>query len=198
MKRRTLLAGLGGMTALGVMRSHPALALDAGAAEDHIESTVRELLDIVQGSGDARAKAGQLRAVMENRAAMPQIARFAAGTAWRDMNEAQQAGYSDAFAHFLSTVYARRFQGYAGEQISVSGVVDESRKGSLVRSTVTQAAGAPIVVEWLVTDRPGRVVIADIVIEGVSLLLTQRDEVAGILQAHGGNIDNLIADLKSA
>ncbi|MEM7506109.1 MAG: ABC transporter substrate-binding protein [Pseudomonadota bacterium] len=198
MKRRTLLAGIGAVAALGATAPYRALALEASAAESHVQSAVREVLDIVQGSGDAKAKAAKLKSVMESRAAMPQIARFAAGQAWRDMSDAQQGSYSNAFSHFLSTVYARRFQGYAGETISVQGVVDESRKGSLVRSTVTQPSGAPIVVEWLVTDRPGRVVIADIVIEGVSLLLTQRDEVAGMLRAHGGDVDKLIADLNSA
>ncbi len=50
-------------------------------------------------------------------------------------------------------------------------------------------------VEWLVSDRPGRVVVADIVIEGISMLVTEREQIAGMLEARGGNVDKLIADL---
>jgi phospholipid transport system substrate-binding protein len=58
--------------------------------------------------------------------------------------------------------------------------------------------GQPVVVEWLVSDRPGRVVIADIVIEGVSLLVTQREEIAAMLEKRGGDVDKLISDLAAA
>ena len=190
---------LGGMAALGLalpFLGNSAVALEADQAKAHVEATVTELLTIVQGNGDTGAKAQALAGVMQNRAAMPQIARFAAGRAWRDMSDAQQAAYSDAFLKFLSAAYARRFQSYAGENVSLGNTSDEGKKGILVTSSVSQSSGSPITVNWLVTDRPGRVVIADIVIEGVSLLLTQRDEVTGMLQANGGNIDKLIADLK--
>jgi phospholipid transport system substrate-binding protein len=50
-------------------------------------------------------------------------------------------------------------------------------------------------VEWLVTDQPGQVLIADIVIEGVSLLVTQREEIGGMLEARRGDVEKLIADL---
>jgi len=50
-------------------------------------------------------------------------------------------------------------------------------------------------VEWLVSDQPGHPVVADIVIEGVSLLITQREEIGGMLEARGGDVEKLIADL---
>ncbi|MEM0923737.1 MAG: ABC transporter substrate-binding protein [Pseudomonadota bacterium] len=194
--RRVLLQGLTvGIAAMTVpMR---ALALDSGVAEGHVEATVAELLSIVRGGGNDRAKADALKQVMQARAAMPQIARFVAGRSWRDMSNVQQAAFGKALLHSVSTIYARRFQAYAGETITLGGSTDEGRKGILVRSQVSQTSGSPVLVEWLVTDRPGRVVIADIVIEGVSLLLTQRDEVAGMLSSRGGDIDRLIADLNA-
>jgi phospholipid transport system substrate-binding protein len=54
---------------------------------------------------------------------------------------------------------------------------------------------APIAVDWLVTDRPGRTVVADIVIEGVSMLVTEREEIGSMLEARGGDVEKLIADL---
>lgn len=198
MKRRSVVAGLmaGGLGAL--MGGRIAVAVEAGAAQAYVRSTVEGLLEIVQGSGGAASKAAKLKSLMESRAAMPQIARFSAGAAWRDMSDDQQDRFAAAFSHFLATVYARRFQSYAGQTVTVGDVVDESRKGALVVSTVSQTDGAPIRVEWLVSDRGGAVKIADIIIEGVSLVLTQRDEISGMLNARGGDVEKLIADLAAA
>jgi phospholipid transport system substrate-binding protein len=65
----------------------------------------------------------------------------------------------------------------------------------LVKTSIIRTGEAPVVVEWLVTDRPGRVVIADIVIEGVSMLISEREEIGSMLEAHGGNVEMLIVDL---
>jgi phospholipid transport system substrate-binding protein len=65
----------------------------------------------------------------------------------------------------------------------------------LVKTLIIRTGKAPVVVEWLVTDRPGRVVITDFVIEGVSMLITEREEIGSMLEARGGDVDKLIADL---
>lgn len=176
----------------------PAHALSAEAARAHVERAVRDVLALVQAPGDAAGKARKLAGVLEAYAAMPQIARFAAGVAWRDMDGGQQERYSAAFLHFLSTVYARRFGEYAGQTVTVGGVSDSGKRGLTVSSTVSQPNGQPILVDWLVTDRPGRVVIADIVIEGVSLLVTQREEIGAMLAARNGDVERLISDLAAA
>lgn len=195
--RRSLIAGFIGATAAILIGTSPGHALEEAEARAHVEKAVAEVLDVVQMGGDTSTKADKLRGVMEKRAAMPQIARFSAGLAWRDMTEDQQARFTAAFSHAIAVIYARRFQTYAGEKVNVGAVTDNGRRGLLVSSSVTQASGAPLTVDWLVSDRPGRVVIADIIIEGVSLLLTQRDEIAGMLGKRNGDLDKLIEDLKA-
>ncbi|MEO1600759.1 MAG: ABC transporter substrate-binding protein, partial [Pseudomonadota bacterium] len=128
--------------------SRPAYALEADDARAHVERAVDAVLNLVRAPGDAASKADKLRQVLDEYAAMPQIARFAAGLAWRDMSDAQQAQYTDAFEHFLSTVYARRFSDYAGQDVIVGGVSDSGRRGLTVSSTVTQTGGQPILVDW--------------------------------------------------
>jgi len=189
-------AGLGAL-ALGLPGA-PAWALSADEATAHVRKAVDDVLALIQAPGDGPSKAEAFRGILERHAAMPQIAKFAAGVTWREMSEAQQAAYSDGFAHYLALTYARRFQEYSGQTVTLGDVVDAGKKGILVKSEVTQSGGTPIVVDWLVSDRPGRTVIADIVIEGVSLLVTQREEIAAMLEKRGGNLDQLIADLKSA
>ncbi len=188
-----LFATIGLMTATG----GPALALDADEAKAHVQASVDDVLAIVRSDEDTDAKAKALKAVMEKRAAMPQIARFSAGLAWRDMTDDQKERFTEAFSHMISVVYARRFQTYSGETVTLGDVEDGGRRGLIVTSLVSQTSGAPIVVDWLVSDRPGRTVIADIIIENVSMLLTQRDEIAGMLKKNNGDIDALIDELNA-
>jgi len=195
---RTALAVVAGITAgLAPSLSH---ALSEDEAIAHVQSTISEIMTLVDGPGDSASKAPRLLAIMERRAAMPQIARFTAGIAWRGMKADQQTRFVAAFGKFISRIYAGRFQEYAGgrptgEAFKMGRVIDAGRKGMLVKTTIIRTGEAPVVVEWLVTDRPGRVVIADFVIEGVSMLITEREEIGSMLEARGGNVEKLIADL---
>lgn len=175
----------------------PALALSSDAARQHVATTVDEVLALVQTAGSTESKAPRLRSIMEARASMPQIAQASAGIVWRQMDEDQRARFVDAFISYVSTIYARRFQEYEGQQIAVGQIRDAGNKGMLVQTTV-KGSGAPILVEWLVSDRSGRVAINDIVIEGVSLVLTQREEIAQMLNARGNDVEKLISALQSA
>lgn len=170
-------------------------APDEAAAKTYVEHTVADVLAVVRSGDDAALKAAELRAVMEKRAAMPRIAKFAAGRVWREMTEDQRARFVRAFSRGTSAVYMRRFQNYADGNMTVGGAKDRSRRGILISSIATLPQGGRVAVDWLVSDRPGRIVIADIVIEGVSLLITRRDEVAGMLGRHDGDIEKLIAGL---
>ncbi|MBY8974451.1 ABC transporter substrate-binding protein [Rhodobacteraceae bacterium NNCM2] len=198
LKRRGLFAGTLAFFTTLMMGANAAFALDDAAAKAHVQQAVDEVIEIVQSNGDTKAKARALQSVMEERAAMPQIARFAAGLAWRDMSDDQKKRYTEAFSHGISVIYARRFQSYAGEKVTLGKVTDSGKRGLLVASVVSQPKTAPVAVEWLVAEnREGRTVIADIIIEGVSLILTQRDEIAGMLKKHNGDIDALIDGLNA-
>lgn len=179
-----------------------ARALVEDQALAHVQATINEVSALVDSNSDKAAKASRLREIMEHRAAMPQIARFAAGAAWRSMNDDQKARFTDAFSKFVSGIYAGRFQEYAStgksaESFQFGRVVDAGRKGMLVKTTILRSGEAPVGVEWLVTDQPGQALIADIIIEGVSLLVTQREEIGGMLEARQGDVEKLITDLSA-
>lgn len=194
MDRRTFLATGAALCGLGLVR--PALALTTDEAKSHVSATVDELKALLRISGTADSRAPELRRIMETRANVPLIARFAAGRAWREMSEAQQAKFVDAYARFLSVTYARRFDEYSGDpDISIGRAIDAGKKGILVESPIGQPNGQPIAVEWLVSDRGGQVEIVDIIIEGVSMAATQRDEIGQMLQTRGGDVEALIRDL---
>lgn len=198
--RRRFLSLVSAATGVALFAPLPAFALSQDEATSHVRATIEEVVSLVSGPGDSTAKAPQLLQIIERRAAMPQIARFAAGTAWRSMNEDQQNRYTAAFAKFMSFTYAGRFGQYSGtsnsgKQFDIVGVLDAGKKGIVIKSTIYQTGGPPVAVDWLVSDRPGRTVVADIVIEGISMLVTERENIAGMLEARGGDVEKLINDL---
>ena len=194
--RRTLIAGLSGV-ALSAM-AQPALAVSKQAARSHIETTVREIVAILNKAAGGPVGAPALRKVMARRSNMARIAQFCAGRAWRDMNAGQRTRYIDAFAHYISVTYARRFNDFSGTpEITVGRIVDAGSKGVLVASPIAMPDGKRYGVEWLVSDRSGTVEIVDLVIERISLAATQRDEIGAMLDKRGGNIDALIKALAS-
>ena len=193
--RRSALA-MGAAAALAVaLPGAPAFALSEDAARAHVREAADAVLALAARPGEPESKAGPLSEILSKYAAMPLIARFVAGPTWREMSDSQQRTFESAFLRFLSVQYARRFADYSGQTLTVGSVKDEGKRGLRVSSSVTQPNGPPVTVEWLVSDRPGRTVIGDIVIEGVSLLVTQREEVGAMLSARNGDIDKLNADL---
>ncbi len=180
-----------------------ALALSPDEAREFVAGTIEEVAALLKSSGDSADKAARLREIMKSRAAMPEIARFVAGPAWRGMSDSQQDQFVEAFTSFVSSVYAGKFEEHSGsakqdDLFRIEDVVDAGKKGMLVRTSILRVGEPPVTVEWLVSDRPGQTVIADIVIEGISLLVTQREEIGSMLDSRGGDVDRLIADLDSA
>lgn len=177
----------------------PAFALAEDEARAVVQRAVDEVLALVRTKSSAEQKAEQLRAIMERTAALPQIARFAAGRIWREMSDDQQGRYVAAFSIYLARIYARRFQDYSGETVTLDRAVDAGKKGILVQSAVSQPGGQPIPVDWLVSDRAGDGArIVDIVIEGVSMTTTQREEIGAMFDSRGSDVEKLIAALGAA
>ena len=200
LNRRGLLAGgtAGAAMVLMSLAATPAWSLTAEQARGHIEATISELVSLLRTPGAPESRAPRLRAIMESRGNLPRIAQFSAGRVWREMTPPQQQQYVDAFANYVAKTYARRFSEYSGDpDITIGQVVDAGQKGFLVQTPIRVQGGEPVAVSWLVDDRGGRVEITDIVIEGVSMVATQREEIAGMFQSRGQDVDALIAGLGS-
>ncbi|MDG1432324.1 MAG: ABC transporter substrate-binding protein [Paracoccaceae bacterium] len=191
-------AAVGGLIGLGIAPAFPAFALDVGSAEGFVKSILAELRDLIQNKLDGEAGATRFLALLEDKAALPQFGKFAAGRAWRDMSGAQQAAYQDAFKNYIAKTYQKRFGDYAGEDIVVTSSRDLGDKGVLVQSQLTRPNGQNFDIEWLVSDRLGPTKLADIVFEGVSLSITMRELFGGMVDKRNGDIDAFIADLQKS
>jgi phospholipid transport system substrate-binding protein len=63
-------------------------------------------------------------------------------------------------------------------------------------STIQQPDGHPIAVNWRVSGTPGHYRITDVVVDGVSMVITQRQEFASVIEDGGGSITTLITQLR--
>lgn len=195
--RRSLMAG--GLASVIAFGAAPALALTSEQATAHVRTTIGELVTLLRQPGSATSRAPELRRIMETRGNLPQIAKFSAGRVWREMSAEQQQRFVDAFSHYVAVTYSRRFDEYSGDpDIYVGQTIDVGQKGFVVETPIRQPQGNPVRVEWLVSDRGGKVEINDIIIEGVSMATTQREEIAGKFQSRGQDVEALITDLAAA
>jgi phospholipid transport system substrate-binding protein len=123
----------------------------------------------------------------------PGIARFVLGRYWRTASEQEQREYMKLFEDYVIFVYGTRLSHFNGETFKVRGSrTDES--GTIVSTDIISPSGEPpIKVDWrLVADR-GAFKINDVIIDGISMMVTQRSEFASIIQRHGGQVGGLLA-----
>jgi len=179
-----------------------AASLNGNSARAHVQDTIDLILQLIVKSLPYEATAAKLRGILTTMTALSQLARFAAGRYWRAMTEAQQAAFVDAFSDYIARVYAgyfRRFDGSVDDLrafVRVNDAIDAGIKGFLVGTEIIVPHAPPISVSWLVSDRSGKIAIADVVVEGISLAATQREEIGAMLERYGGDLEAVIAELR--
>jgi phospholipid transport system substrate-binding protein len=139
----------------------------------------------------------RVREVLQDAFAVEAVGRFVLGHYWRTATPAQQDAYMAIFREYVVNSIAARFGDYSGEKMQVVDMRDDHGKGTIVNTLIDSPAHGLVQVQWRVRDIDGEQKIIDIIVEGVSLLLTQRSEFAAVVSNHGGNLDALIDDLKA-
>ncbi|OFW70553.1 MAG: hypothetical protein A2977_04010 [Alphaproteobacteria bacterium RIFCSPLOWO2_01_FULL_45_8] len=125
------------------------------------------------------------------------IGKFVLGRFRRQISETDMKEYMDLFKNMVVRVYAARFGEYNQEKFHVSSnrVIDKEGKTIVVSSKIVRPNDSKIAIAWhMYKDTAGSFKIFDVVVEGVSMALTQRSEFSAILQQ--GGIKKLIEELK--
>ncbi|HUS54720.1 MAG TPA: ABC transporter substrate-binding protein [Thermohalobaculum sp.] len=190
------------LATIGLAGAWPAKAFDVGVARAHVDATIEQILQLVHSNKTRAETAKELRMIFEERTALPQIARFTAGRNWLRMSDDQQAQFTETFSNYVAFVYAGHFREFKGDiedlraAISVTGVEDAGAKGVLVHSQMRPSQQSEVSIDWLISDRSGKTAISDLIVEGISLAITQREIIGAMLDARGGDVDKLIADME--
>jgi phospholipid transport system substrate-binding protein len=191
--RRRLLAGLAALSAAAAL-GRPARAATT-AATAFVTGLTQELLALVtSGQPDARVYSG-FESILARYADMPAVAASVLGPPWRGASAAQRQAFVAAFQHYLARRYGKQFRDYRSAKFQVTGARDGGKAGILVATKVLRPGQDAIAVDWQVSDRSGQTKVVNLIIEGVSMLATERSQIGAMLDAQKGNLDRLTAQL---
>ena len=126
------------------------------------------------------------------------LGKFALGpTAWKSATSAQRQEYQKLFEKLVVQIYNDRFSLYNGETWKVvDGKVEDDRDSYVSGLIIKQNASAkPVHVDWRVRSKGGRQQVIDVIVEGVSMTVTQRSEFTAVIQKNGGDLDAFLKTL---
>lgn len=126
------------------------------------------------------------------------IAKFVLGRGWLAATPAQKTEYLRLFESLVVQTYSDRFSLYTGEGFKVKSVTPEGTKDFIVNSEITRPDGTKqATVTWRVRQKNDKMGIIDVVVEGVSMSVTQRQEYASIIERNGGDLEALLVMMRA-
>lgn len=123
------------------------------------------------------------------------IGRFVLGRAWQTASTEEKSDYIQLFGEYLVKTYSRRLSAYNGETFSVLNSQPAGEQDAVVRTRIDRPSAAPINADWRVRIIQGQYKVVDIVVEGVSMGLTQRSDFTAVVQS--GGMPALIGQLRA-
>ncbi|MEM9970658.1 MAG: ABC transporter substrate-binding protein [Pseudomonadota bacterium] len=189
--RRALLAGAAAVVAL------PARALTSAQATQLIDAAVDDIQRAINSGKSQSALYGDFERIFRRYADVGTIARSALGPPARSASSGEINAFTDAFVGYLARKYGKRFREFVGGEISVTGARNVNNFQE-VTAQVKLRGQSPFAVSFMVSDRSGRDLFFDLLIEGISLLKSERAEIGAMLDRRRGDITALVGDLRQA
>lgn len=122
------------------------------------------------------------------------VAKFVMGRSWRDATDDQKKRYLAAYTEFLTKNYTSRFEEYTSGSYKITGAKELERGDSMVSMEIESGDGeAPILIDYKIHKVGNGFKVYDIIVEGVSLITSQRSEFSAVINKSG--IDGLISQL---
>ena len=192
--------GLGGAAAasLGTAVLLPSVvqaAPDVEGARAFIADLGQRAVDVLGDTSLGKEQERQkLYALLEQGFDLEMLARLAAGRSWREMSPEQQETFRRVFNTYILDTYSQRLASYSGEQLRIDRAQAVSDSDVMIQATVLGQQYPPWRMDWRVRDRGGGFKVVDVLIEGVSMVVTQRNEFNAVVQARG--VDGLTEMLR--
>ena len=168
-------------------------------AEDFIGTLSAKAIELVSNEEvSLDAKRSSFAALLNDGFDMRWIGQFVLGRNWNLATPEQRIEYLDLFEKIIVFTYSKRFNDYSGQQVKVTGHQLGKKKYVFVKSQFFDPlrAGSSINVTWRLLPRDESFKIVDVVIEGVSMGVSQRNEYNSVIQRNGGKIGALIQAMR--
>ena len=166
------------------------------------ESFISEVIDeakvILSGSSSSEEKAEQLSQIALKTVDIKGLAFYTLGKKRKEITPEQLKKYEDLFEKYFLKSFTSRLTDYSDPKISVLSSEVVNNKYTIVKTMLLKTDKKPEVkIDWRVyTKDPDNPLIRDLIIEGLSLARTQKEEFASVLSANNNDINELFSTLE--
>jgi phospholipid transport system substrate-binding protein len=170
------------------------------AASRYVEALGNSAVETISSKTlDKETKRIKIEQLFRDNVDIDWVGRFVLGRFWRQITDEQKSHYLKEYEAFLIQHYATRFVDYTGGSFKITGARDDSDNEYTVSMQIKSSddAGEPVMVDYRVRadgkKNKGGFVVFDIIVEGVSMITTQRSEFTSVVANKG--MDYLITQL---
>ena len=163
-----------------------------------IQSTVNRASQVLSEKISKEEKIDKLKLIAKETVDIKGVGYYSLGSARKNLNSEERSIYSSLFENYFLKSFSSRLAEYTNPEIEVKNKKILNNNYTIVNSILIATDDRPqIKIDWRVyTKNPDNPLIRDLIIEGLSLARTQKEEFASILNSNDGNIDILFKTLE--
>ena len=163
-----------------------------------VQSTVNRASEILSKSISKEEKINLLKTIAKETVDIEGIGFYSLGSARKNLNDNQKKIYFSLFENYFLKSFSSRLSEYTNPKIDVQSKKVINKNYTIVKSVLVSTPDRPEVkIDWRIyTKNPDNPLIRDLIIEGLSLARTQKEEFASILNSSDGDIKILFKTLE--
>ena len=163
-----------------------------------VQSTVNRASEALNNKFSKDEKITKLKAIAKETVDIAGIGFYTLGSYRKNISDAQKKEYANLFEQYFLKSFASRLAEYSNPEIEVDSKKKLNENYTMVSSTLVSTEQRPAVkIDWRIyTKNPENPKIRDLIIEGLSLVRTQKEEFSSIIQSNDGDINALFSTLK--
>ena len=163
-----------------------------------VQSTVNRASKILSNDISKEQKIEELKKIAKDTVDINGIGFYTLGSARKNLNDEEKSIYSERFEKYFLKSFASRLAEFTNPEIDVFAKEILNKNYTIVNSTLIATSERPeIKIDWRVyTKNPDQPLIRDLIIEGLSLARTQKEEFASVLNSNDGDINALFKTLE--
>jgi len=167
-------------------------------ADVFVQSTVNRASEILSKNISKEEKISGLKIIAKETVDIRGIGFYSLGSTRKVLNENQKQKYFDLFEKYFLKSFSSRLSEYTNPKIEVQGKNVINKNYTIVNSILVGSTDRPEVkIDWRIyTKNPDDPLIRDLIIEGLSLARTQKEEFASVLSSNDNDINALFKTLE--
>ena len=163
-----------------------------------VQSTVNRASQILSKNISKEEKINQLKSIAKETVDIKGVGFYSLGSARKNLSDSQKIQYLKLFEDYFLKSFSSRLAEYTNPEIEVNDKKVLNKNYTIVNSLLVATSERPEVkIDWRVyTKDPENPLIRDLIIEGLSLARTQKEEFSSILSSNDGDINSLFETLE--